>query len=50
MLCLKDPQLENDTIYPELHLMVVVIHWNKVAKVLATLIQQLTIIYWNVLV
>ena len=28
-MCLKDPQMEDDTIYPELPLSVAVICWNK---------------------
>ena len=33
---LKDPQIGKDTLHPEILLMVGVIHWNKVAWVLAT--------------
>ena len=40
MLCLKDPQIGNDTIHQQLLLTVGVIPWNKVAWVLATQKQE----------
>ena len=39
-LCMKDPPTRNDTIHPELLLMVGMIRWNKVAWVLATQKQE----------
>ena len=32
MLCLKDPQMQDDTVYPEFLLMVGVVHWNKLPR------------------
>ena len=43
MLCLKDSQIGNDIIHSELLLTVRVIHWNKVAWVLATQKLELSI-------
>ena len=39
-LCLKDPQTRNDSVFPEIFLMVGVIHGNKVRWVLATQKQE----------